>query len=141
MNQTWGEYNGKVTGFRFKDATNGSHDPSEHEKLEGGPSEKPYYAPAEQDFISAMQSIANRYGKLSDKDDNGIYVGYTSQKDNDVYKIGVYCAHCAHYESKSVCKIIKAKIEPGGKCRLAAIPSEYVTVRKTVKPGYKENTQ
>lgn len=141
MNQTWGEYNGKVTGFRFKDATNGSHDLSEHEKPEGGPSEKPYYAPAEQDFISAMQSIANRYGKLSDKDDNGIYVGYTSQKDNDVYKIGVYCAHCAHYESKSVCKIIKAKIEPGGKCRLAAIPSEYVTVRKTVKPGYKENTQ
>ena len=91
-------------------------------------------------LISGKPSgIANRYGKLSDKDDNGIYVGYTSQKDNDVYKIGVYCAHCAHYESKNVCKIIKAKIEPGGKCRLAAIPSEYVTVRKTVKPGYTEN--
>jgi hypothetical protein len=117
MNQTWGEYNGTVTGFRFKDASTGEHAPMEHEKAEGGPLEKPYYAPAEQDFISAMQGIANRYGKLSDKDDNGIYVGYTSQKDNDVY------------------------IEPGGKCRLAAIPSEYVTVRKTVKPSYKENPQ
>ncbi len=135
MTQTWGEYKGPIVGFRFKNDTNAQGFMDQ----ENGPTEKPYYAPAEQDFIAAMQSIANRYGKLSDKDDNGIYVGYTSQKDNDVYKIGVYCAHCAHYESKSVCKIIKAKIEPGGKCRLAAIPSEYVTVRKTVKPTYREN--
>ena len=74
MTEYWGSYAGPIKGFRFKDATNGSHDPSGHEKL-GDPLEKPYYAPAEQDFINAIQSIANRYGKLSDKDDNGIYVG------------------------------------------------------------------
>jgi len=133
MNQIWGEYTGPIKGFRFKDYTNDEHDSHEHDLTK-----KPYYAPAEQDFIYAMQGIANRYGKLSDNDDNGIYVGYVNQKDNDAYKIGIYCSHCAHYESENVCRIIKQKIEPGGKCRLAAIPSEYVTVRKTIKSKYNQ---
>lgn len=136
MSNTWANYNGEIKGVRVEkdDKKNNTEVHIPEDKLADPTSATPpYYAPAEKEFISAMQGIANRFGKLSDNDDNGIYVGYTSQKDNEVFKIGVYCAHCAHYESKNVCKIIEAKIEPGGKCRLAAIPSELVTVRKTVR--------
>lgn len=119
MSTTWGQYSGEIKGVKF-----------EHDHAHPESENPPYYAPAEQDFINAMQGIANRYGKLSDKDVNGIYVGYTNQKDNDAYKIGVHCSNCGHYESENVCKIIKTKIEPGGKCRLAAIPSSAIKTDK-----------
>lgn len=129
MNNTWGEYAGEIKGFRFEKEGHG------HPIELDDPTAKipPYYAPAEKEFISAMQGIANRFGKLADYDDNGIWVGYVDKKNNDNYKIGIYCEHCAHYESENVCKIIKAKIEPGGYCRLAAIPSEYVSISKKTK--------
>ena len=94
------------------------------------PAPPPYYPPAEREFIEAMQSIASRYGRLADGDENGIYVGYVDKKDNDAYKIGVHCSNCAHYESGNVCKIVKTKIEPGGKCRLAAIPFSAIKIDK-----------
>lgn len=123
-NQKWSEYRGEIKGVRV------DHD---HEKEHGGEDptsvKPPYYPPAEKEFISAMQVIARRWGKLADNDGNGIYVGYVDKKDNDNYSKGIYCEHCAHYESEKVCKIIAAKIEPGGYCRLAAIASEFVTVR------------
>jgi hypothetical protein len=77
--------------------------------------------PAEKDFADALLGIAAKYGKLSDNDGNGIWIGYVSKEDNDNYEIGVRCENCALYQSPSVCKIIKQKIEPGGYCRLAAI--------------------
>lgn len=95
------------------------------------PAPPPYHPPAEKEFIAAMQSIALRFGKLADKDENGIWVGYEPQSKNNNYKIGVKCANCAHFESDNVCKIVKAKIEPGGYCRLAAIPSGLVQKEKT----------
>lgn len=115
MSTTWGQYSGEIKGVKF-----------EHDHAHPESENPPYYPPAEQEFISAMQSIVTRYGKLANNDGNGIWVGYVDEKNNDNYDMGIYCAHCAHYESEKVCKIIKQKIEPGGYCRLAAIPSELV---------------
>jgi hypothetical protein len=100
----WGNYKGDISGFKF----------------EAKPENR--LAPAEEDFVYALRSIASKYGKLADGDENGIWVGYESQAENENYKIGVKCSNCAFYESENVCQIIKAKIEPGGYCRLAAIP-------------------
>lgn len=124
MNNTWGNYSGEIKGVRVE------HDHEEHEAIDPTSVKPPYYPPAEKEFISAMQMIALRFGKLADNDGNGIYVGYVDKKDNDNYAKGIYCAHCVHYESEKVCKIIKAKIEPGGYCRLAAVASEFVDKNK-----------
>jgi hypothetical protein len=123
MGSLWKNYSGHIKGVKIQP------DHKEYmasEALDPTSVKPPYYAPAEKEFISAMQTIALRFGKLADNDDNGIWVGYVNRENNDNYKIGVYCAHCAHYESENVCKIIKAKIEPGGYCRLAAISSDFV---------------
>jgi hypothetical protein len=86
-------------------------------------------APAEREFVNALRSIASKYGKLADYDKNGIWVGYQTQAQNDNYSIGVKCSNCAFYESQNVCQIVKVKIEPGGYCRLAAIPDGLVSKR------------
>ena len=83
-------------------------------------------APAEREFANSLLAIAKKYGKLSNNDGNGIWVGYVPESENDNYEIGVRCENCILHESKSVCKIIKQKIEPGGYCRLAAIPDGVV---------------
>lgn len=83
-------------------------------------------AAAEREFANALLSIAQKYGKLSDNDGNGIWVGYVPEEENDNYEIGVRCENCVLHESNSVCKIIKQRIEPGGYCRLAAIPDGVV---------------
>lgn len=120
-NSLFGSYVGQIKGVRIGDDHNQTDDPTSVKP--------PYFAPAEKEFISAMQMIARRWGKLADYDDNGIYVGYVPAVKNENRSKGIYCEHCAHYESDNVCKIIAAQIEPGGYCRLAAIPSELVTVR------------
>lgn len=79
-------------------------------------------APAEQEYANAMLSIAKKYGKLADRDENGIWVGYVSAEDNDNKEIGVMCANCYFHASENVCKIVARPIEPEGYCRLAAIP-------------------
>lgn len=119
-NETWDTYKGEIKGVRIEQSLN---DPTSVAP--------PYHPPAEKEFIAAMQSIARTYGKLADKDENGIWVGYLSQSENDNYKIGVKCANCANFESDNVCKVVKAKIEPGGYCRFAAIPSGIVQNEKT----------
>jgi len=83
---------------------------------------------AEREFANSLLSIAQKYGKLSDMDNNGIWVGYVSEAENEDYEIGVRCENCVLHESESVCRIIKQKIEPGGRCRLAAIPDGLVDV-------------
>jgi hypothetical protein len=85
---------------------------------------------AEREFANALLAIAQKYGKLSDNDGNGIWVGYVPEEENDNYEIGVRCENCVLHESESVCKIIKQKIEPGGYCRLAAIPDGVVKMQK-----------
>ena len=125
MSQTWSNYTGEIKGVRFE----GQHENHGHQVDDPTSVKPPYYPPAEKEFISAMQTIALRFGKLADNDGNGIWVGYVDKKDNDNYSKGIYCEHCAHYESEKVCKIIKPSIEPGGYCRLAAIPTEYVDIK------------
>jgi hypothetical protein len=83
-------------------------------------------APAEREFADSLLAIVKKYGKLSNNDGNGIWVGYVSEQENDNYEIGVRCENCILHESESVCKIIKQRIQPGGYCRLAAIPDGVV---------------
>lgn len=81
---------------------------------------------AEREFANALLSIAEKYGKLSNNDGNGIWVGYVSEEENENYEIGVRCENCVLHESDYVCKVVKQRIEPGGYCRLAAIPDGVV---------------
>jgi hypothetical protein len=78
-------------------------------------------APAEAEYAFAMENIARTYGKLSDNDNNGIWVGYVPPEKNDNKKIGVVCGNCHFYEGNNVCRIISNTVEPQGYCRLAAI--------------------
>lgn len=79
-------------------------------------------APAEEDYVEAMLDIVKEYGKLSDNDGNGIWVGYVSAKNNKDAKMGVKCYNCAFYcPEMGDCHIVKQAIEPEGYCRLAAI--------------------
>lgn len=87
-------------------------------------------APAEQEYANAMLSIVSKYGKLADGDSNGIWVGYVSAMENDNFEIGVKCSNCYFYDSEKVCKIVAREIEPGGYCRLAAIPPGLVDPSK-----------
>lgn len=84
--------------------------------------------PAEQQFADALLSIVAKYGKLSDGDEKGIWVGYEGPEENDDSKIGVNCANCFLHESEKVCKIASVEIHPGGKCRLAVIPPGMVSM-------------
>jgi len=87
--------------------------------------------PAEQEFSNALISIAKKYGKLSNGDGNGIWVGYVEASENENASIGVMCSNCAQYEGNGICKIVAQQVEDGGYCRLAAIPDGIV------KPGRK----
>jgi len=86
-------------------------------------------APAEQDFANALLAIAAKYGKLSDGDKNGIWVGYEGPDENEDATIGVKCSNCYLHETEVVCKIAKVDIHPEGKCRLAVIPPGMVSVK------------
>lgn len=81
---------------------------------------------AEREFADALLNIVKKYGKLSNNDGNGIWVGYVPEEENDNYDIGVRCENCVLHESENVCRVIKQRIEPGGYCRLAAIPDGVV---------------
>lgn len=128
---TWGEYTGKILGFSFENSDEGSNSKIAKPEFDDPTMENPpYYHPAEQEFVSAMQSIVRKYGKLKDYDDKGIWVGYESRAENENYAKGVRCENCAHYDSGTVCKIVERAIEPGGYCRFAAIPSEKINSKK-----------
>jgi len=80
-------------------------------------------APAESMYVASLHEIVEKYGKLADDDDNGIYVGYVGPEDNkENASKGVMCGNCAFYCPKEKnCHIITIKVKPGGYCRLAAI--------------------
>ena len=92
-------------------------------------------APAEQEFVNALRAIAKKYGKLSNSDGNGIWVGYVEASENDNASIGVMCSNCSQYEGSGVCKIVKQKVQDGGYCRLAAIPDGVVNGSKKDDEG------
>jgi len=110
-----------------KPAKNGSHMDMSKVKMSA----------AEREFANSLLSIAQKYGKLSNNDGNGIWVGYVSEKENDNYEIGVRCENCVLHESDYICKVVKNKIEPGGYCRLAAIPDG--VVKSTMKNDDEED--
>jgi hypothetical protein len=84
-------------------------------------------APAEQEYVNSMLSIVKKYGKLADRDSNGIWVGYVEPEDNDNFEMGIKCSNCAFMETETSCQIVARPISPGGYCRLAAIPPGLVT--------------
>jgi hypothetical protein len=80
----------------------------------------------EKAFHDALVSIAEKYGPF-DLGTSSIWVGYESGDDNEDAKIGVMCANCSFFNPEtSGCAILSYKVEPTGKCRLAAIPDGYV---------------
>jgi hypothetical protein len=88
-------------------------------------------APAEQKYVESLYEIVSEYGKLSDNDGNGIWVGYVPASENEDKAIGVKCSNCAFYcKEMKGCHIIKQEIEPEGYCRLAAIGEGLVKGRK-----------
>ena len=86
--------------------------------------------PAEQEYANAMLGIVSKYGKLSNSDGNGIWVGYVPGIENDNLSIGVKCANCVLWEGGTVCSIIALPVEAEGKCRLAILPDGVVVKRK-----------
>ena len=89
-------------------------------------------APAESMYVAAMHEIVEKYGKLSDEDDNGIYVGYVGPEDNkEKSSRGIMCGNCAFYcSTEKNCHIITIKVKPGGLCRLAAIGEGLVSMKE-----------
>ena len=81
----------------------------------------------ELEFANSLLAIAAKYGKLSNNDGKGIWVGYTPAAENDNASIGVMCKNCYLRESENTCKIVAQEIELGGLCRLAAILDGLVT--------------
>jgi hypothetical protein len=81
----------------------------------------------ELEFANSLIGIVEKYGKLSNNDGKGIWVGYTPAAENDNAEIGVMCKNCYLRESENTCKIVAQEIELGGLCRLAAIPDGLVT--------------
>lgn len=89
-------------------------------------------APAESMYVAAMHEIVEKYGKLADDDDNGIYVGYVGPEDNkEKASRGIMCGNCAFYcSTEKNCHIITIKVKPGGLCRLAAIGEGLVSMKE-----------
>ena len=80
----------------------------------------------EKAFHDALLSIANEYGPF-DLGTSSIWVGYVEGDDNKDAEIGVMCANCSFFNPETyACALLSYKVEPNGKCRLAAIPDGYV---------------
>lgn len=80
----------------------------------------------EKAFHDALISIAQEYGPF-DLGTSSIWVGYEPGEENDDAEIGVMCANCSFFNPETYgCGILSYKVEPTGKCRLAAIPDGYV---------------
>ena len=80
----------------------------------------------EKAFHDALLRIADEYGPF-DQGTSSIWVGYEPGEENDDAEIGVMCANCSFFNPETYgCAILSYKVEPTGKCRLAAIPDGYV---------------
>jgi hypothetical protein len=80
----------------------------------------------EKAFHDALVAIAQQYGPF-DLGTSSIWVGYESAEDNEDAEIGVKCSNCSFFNPENNgCAILSYAVEPGGKCRLAAIPDGLV---------------
>lgn len=81
----------------------------------------------EKAFHNALISIAEQYGPF-DLGTSSIWVGYETSEDNEDAEIGVKCSNCSFFNPENNgCAILSYKVDPNGKCRLAAIPDGMVT--------------
>jgi HK97 family phage prohead protease len=87
---------------------------------------QPVLVQEEAELAEALVRIAEKYGKF-DNDGDGVWAEYEPASTNEVAKIGVKCENCALYAGGNKCKILKADVEPGGKCRFAIIPDNVVS--------------
>lgn len=81
--------------------------------------------PEEKAFHDALVRIAGEYGPF-DKGTSSIWVGYEDSDDNEDAEIGVKCSNCSMFVEGGGCMILSYKVDPNGKCRLAAIPDGLV---------------
>jgi hypothetical protein len=82
----------------------------------------------EKAFHDALVAIAQQYGPF-DLGTSSIWVGYESAEDNEDAEIGVKCSNCSFFNPENNgCAIVSYKVEPMGKCRLAAIPDGLITL-------------
>lgn len=80
----------------------------------------------EKAFHDALLSIADKYGPF-DLGTSSVWVGYVEGDENEDAEIGVMCANCSFFNPETyACALLSYKVEPNGKCRLAAIPDGYV---------------
>ena len=80
----------------------------------------------EKAFHDALVAISQQYGPF-DLGTSSIWVGYESAEDNEDAEIGVKCSNCSFFNPENNgCAILSYSVEPGGKCRLAAIPDGLV---------------
>ena len=80
----------------------------------------------EKAFHDALLTIAQQHGPF-DLGTSGIWVGYVEGDENEDAEIGVMCANCSFFNPETyACALLSYKVEPNGKCRLAAIPDGYV---------------
>ncbi len=85
--------------------------------------------PSEKAYHDALGSVAKKYGKFNNE--TPVYAGYHDAEDDmdheDAPK-GIICGNCSFWQGDGVCQIVSIKVQYGGHCRLAAIPSELVNV-------------
>lgn len=80
----------------------------------------------EKAFHNALVAIAGQYGPF-DLGTSSIWVGYETSEQNEDAKIGVKCSNCSFYNPENNgCALVSYKVDPNGKCRLAAIPDGMV---------------
>lgn len=96
--------------------------------------------PEEQDFANAILSVVQKHGKFNE-DGEGVWAGYTSAADNIDSKIGVMCGNCVFFDGGSSCAIIDLTVEAAGKCRLAVIPDDKISVFAKEKASQEFHTK
>ena len=95
----------------------------------------------EKAFHDALLSIANEYGPF-DLGTSSIWVGYEPGEENEDASIGVMCANCSFFNPETYgCAILSYKVQPTGKCRLAAIPDGYVRPEMEEEEGEEEEME
>lgn len=84
--------------------------------------------PIEKAYHDALVGVVNEFGPF-DQGSQSVWVGYEPANENEDAEIGVKCSNCAFFmPENNGCHILSYQVEPGGKCRLAAIPDGLVNV-------------
>jgi hypothetical protein len=122
---TRGEAEGQMAALYASEPSAAKSVDSDFEKYRGDLYAK--LTDEEKAFHDALLRIAQEYGPF-DQGTSSIWVGYVEGEENEDANIGVMCANCSFFNPENQgCAILSYKVQPTGKCRLAAIPDGYVT--------------